>query len=672
MTQAHLSKLDDTSAKPSRLHFTLKAKLTVLFTLLVALISIYISVSFPRRFETQATKALAAKLRSIGEMTAFTVSSGLLFEDQEAVNAALEGAKQNRDLAYIVVSDTSGTVFSSYNLAEADRVVYRQIQNILDLSPDGTVYKAKLPVVYEAQVIGDLYLGLSLEELKNQVHQSRTGIALTSFAIFAIGVLAVFIISTFIVAPLKQMVATLGRIEQGDLSQRMGVVSQDEAGHLAHSFNQMLDKVEARTEALQHEVTQRGKAEKAMRAAQSRLQELLTSSPAVLYSCARDQPYQVTFISDNVERLLGYKPEAMLNNPDFWFQCVHLEDLPQLKGQEVPKNRDRGSTHEYRFQTQKGDYHWIRDQKKMVFDDTGQALEIVGTLMDITEQKQTEAQLQQAQRMESIGQLAAGVAHEINTPMQFVGDCSHFLGDAFTTLKDVLEQSQRLLEEGRTEELTQTFSTSLTDEDLPFILNRIPIALRDISEGIQRVRQIVAAMKDFSHPGTGVKELADINQIIEKAAMVSRNEWKYVADLDLHLDPALPPIPCLVSDLSRVLINLVVNAAHAIAAVKKEHSAEKGIITIRTHLDGDRLELRVSDTGTGIPQAAQPHVFVPFFTTKEVGKGTGQGLAIAHDVVVSQHGGEITFETEQNKGTTFFVRLPLVDQTNQLQTEEAA
>jgi signal transduction histidine kinase len=187
----------------------------------------------------------------------------------------------------------------------------------------------------------------------------------------------------------------------------------------------------------------------------------------------------------------------------------------------------------------------------------------------------------------------------------------------------------------------------------------IPKALSQALSGVQRVARIVQAMKDFSHPGTESKTPIDLNRAIESTLTVCRNEWKYVAELETDLDASLPAVSCLPGEFNQVILNIVVNAAHAIADQAKD--GEKGVIRVTTRRVNDRVEIRISDTGTGIPESARGRVFDPFFTTKEVGKGTGQGLAIARSVVVDKHQGEIFFETEMGKGTTFIIRLPIED-----------
>jgi signal transduction histidine kinase len=175
---------------------------------------------------------------------------------------------------------------------------------------------------------------------------------------------------------------------------------------------------------------------------------------------------------------------------------------------------------------------------------------------------------------------------------------------------------------------------------------------------VERVATIVKAMKEFSHPGSAEMKAVDLNHAIESTLTISRNEWKYVADTATEFDPHLPVVRCLPGEFNQVILNLVVNAAHAISDVKTR-GRQKGRIIVTTRRDGDWAEIRVRDTGTGIPEAVRGRIFTPFFTTKEVGRGTGQGLAIAHTVVVKKHGGTLDFETEEGKGTTFIIRLPI-------------
>ena len=273
-----------------------------------------------------------------------------------------------------------------------------------------------------------------------------------------------------------------------------------------------------------------------------------------------------------------------------------------------------------------------------------------------------EVQLRHAQKMESIGQLAAGIAHEINTPTQYIGDNTRFVQDAFGDISRLLAEYDKLFSAAEagtvTPEALGAVKAAATTADMTYLSVEIPKAIQQSLDGVDRVAKIVRSMKDFSHPGTNEKTSLDLNRAIESTLTVCRNEWKYVAELVTEFDDELPLVNCLPGEFNQVILNLIVNAAHAIADVVGD-SGTKGTITVSTKLDGEWIEVRIRDTGTGIPEHARDKVFDPFFTTKGVGKGTGQGLAIAHNVIVEKHGGTVHFETETGQGTTFVIRLPL-------------
>ncbi len=282
-------------------------------------------------------------------------------------------------------------------------------------------------------------------------------------------------------------------------------------------------------------------------------------------------------------------------------------------------------------------------------------------VFDVSERKALERQLAVAQKLESVGELAAGIAHEINTPTQYIGDNLHFLSTAFEALGQALSGveavARRLAEAAGDASALADIEAARKGADADFLLEEAPRALEQSVEGVSRVTAIVSAMKKFSHPGGEEKTAVDVNAAVENTVTVAKNEWKYVADVVLELDRSLPPVLCLPGDFNQVILNVLINAAHAVAE-KVKGTAEKGRITIRTEADGEFLKLSVSDTGTGISEENRPKIFDPFFTTKEVGKGTGQGLAITHNIVVVKHGGSIDFESEPGLGTTFIVRVP--------------
>jgi signal transduction histidine kinase len=267
------------------------------------------------------------------------------------------------------------------------------------------------------------------------------------------------------------------------------------------------------------------------------------------------------------------------------------------------------------------------------------------------------------QRTPSIGPLVSGIAHEINTPTQYVGDNVRFLKDAFEDIAGVLRSGAVLLAAARAGEVSpeavQRLEADCERADLGYLLTEIPDAIQHALDGVERISQIVRAIKEFAHPGPSEKSAADLNRIIATTLTVARNEWKTVADLITDFDHDLPPIPCHRAELNQVILNLVVNAAQAIEEAVRQGRRAKGVITIRTRRTEGWAEVQIADNGAGIPEDIRPRIFEPFFTTKAVGRGTGQGLALCHSVIVETHGGSISFESEAGRGTTFTLRLPL-------------
>ena len=287
---------------------------------------------------------------------------------------------------------------------------------------------------------------------------------------------------------------------------------------------------------------------------------------------------------------------------------------------------------------------------------------VCGISVDVTQQKNLEIDRVQAQKLESVGRLAAGVAHEINTPVQFVSDNVDFLRSSMTEVAAVIHAYRDLKlavqSAGDIAAAAQIAEAAEKAADLDYVLDNVPSALASSLEGLRRIATIVRSMKEFAHPDQAQQSLADLNQAIRSTLVIANNEYKYVAELDAQFAD-LPPVPCYLGEINQVVLNLLVNASHAISDVVKD-TGRRGKITVRTRLDGNEVEISIGDTGTGIPEAARDKIFDPFFTTKVVGKGTGQGLAIAHSVIVNKHGGTLRFETECGKGTTFFIRLPIV------------
>ena len=404
-----------------------------------------------------------------------------------------------------------------------------------------------------------------------------------------------------------------------------------------------------------------------LRQSEERFKKLCNFSPFGIFET--DPSGRCSYTNPRWNEISGRSRED--NEGMGWSQAIHPEERQAtLAAWKVAAASGREWSSEIRLLSPSGQVRWGQMVTAPMFSLSGGLLGYVGTVEDITarkciesERNAIEVQLRHAQKLEAIGQLAAGIAHEINTPTQYIGDNSRFVRDAFTDLTGLLEHYDKLLGACR----EQTVSPALIAEvdaarqtaDLGYLMVEIPKAIQQSLEGVGRVATIVRAMKEFSHPGTGQKSAIDLNHAIECTITVARNEWKYLAEMVTRFDPQLPPVPCLAGEFNQVMLNLIINATHAIGDVVGDGGKGKGTITISTRHDGKWAEIRIQDTGAGIPEKIRGRIFEPFFTTKGVGKGTGQGLAISRSVVVDKHGGTITFETEVGTGTTFIIRLPI-------------
>jgi len=408
------------------------------------------------------------------------------------------------------------------------------------------------------------------------------------------------------------------------------------------------------------DISQRKQMEEALRASEEKFRQIVDNMGLGVTLIGPDM-----CIIEMNRQIRQWFPDAKPGDLTACYACIvdppRRDPCPSCPAVSVFKD---GHVHEGTVEIpNKGGVRHLKVTASPIHDRDERVTAVIETIEDVSDRLRLERELNQAQKLESVGRLAAGIAHEINTPVQYVGDNIEFLQIAYGTLIDVAKIFQRLVEHGRARPIPPGLLAEADglagSANIDYLAEQVPRAIEQSIEGIGRISTIVQAMKEFSHPGIAEKMDVDLNQCIRSTATVSRNEWKYVADLELELDDALPQVPCLPGEFNQAILNIIVNAAHAIGDVVGSGAEHKGKITISTRRDGAWAEVRIADTGTGIPEEIRARIFDPFFTTKEVGRGTGQGLAIARSVIVDKHGGTISVESEAGQGSVFTIRLPI-------------
>ncbi|MEM8486383.1 MAG: ATP-binding protein [Bacteroidota bacterium] len=630
---------------------------------LIASLVIFVDLYFPAQQRKQYVEAYENELAVISETLGLGLAIGLRDDNYESLQFVFDFARSDERFVFVLVKDAENQTIASYpeglELSEAD------LAGNLFKGDDVLINKSGIEI--GDQVFGEIYMAYSLRQLNDLITQSRNQTLIIGALILMLGLVLAYVVAIRLTRPIELLTKATRALKEGDYTVRANVSTRDETGILATNFNEMArtiagktDELEARAEELTESVAALEKAKDDIQKAHRETEQLLSSISSVVIGV--DQAGIVRRWNIVAAQLFELSEEHVLGQP------LRVLDEKWSLGS-LENHFKEGMNHEFtmvddvKYETREGRAGFLNVTINIVRDADAKAQGYLILAADITEKKNLESQLSQAQKLESLGQLAAGVAHEINTPIQYIGDNTRFLEVAFKRLDSVLGKSQELVEsfkEGAVlDTLISEVEQSIAASKMAYMREEIPFAIEESLVGVTQVASIVQSMKLFSHPGTKEKDLNDINAALESTLNVARNEWKYVADVVTEFDPDLPKVPSLQSELNQVFLNLIVNAAHAITPIIKDKPNQKGTITVSTSVVDRFAEIRIRDNGTGIPEKIQAKVFDLFFTTKEVGKGTGQGLAVAHNVVTEKHGGVITLESEEGVGTVFIIKLPL-------------
>ena len=499
-------------------------------------------------------------------------------------------------------------------------------------------------------------------------------LAITGVVTIALAVLCTFALRAM-VRPIKLLTREAERLASGDEGAVLTVRGDDEVGRMGQAFAHLVEELQARSveaktraqevahlnDTLEDQVRARTAA---LVHSEARIRAIVDANVDAIVTCGETGCIETW--NAGATKIFGYEPGDVLG-----------KDIRMLVPEDQRPRHDEGfamhlATGQGKIIGRQVEVEGLRmDGRRVPISLTvsevtlGDEILFTGIARDLTEARSMQAELDQARKLEALGHLSAGIAHEINTPTQYVADNIRFIAEASADLTEIACSLKGILEndDPRLHEIPglDDLAEALEDADLGFLVEEVPGAIEHSRQGLASIAKIVQAMKEFSHPGSAKVAPVDLNHTLENTAVVARNEWKYLAEMEFALDPELGQVPCLEGDFNQVILNLIVNSAHAIEAKRKAEGSEAmGTIRITTHRGEEWAEISIQDSGCGVPEDLRERIFDPFFTTKEVGKGTGQGLAIARTVVVDKLGGRIAVESEVGVGTTIKIRLPLL------------
>jgi two-component system cell cycle sensor histidine kinase/response regulator CckA len=623
-------------------------KLVLLVSLLIAAISVFMYLYIPSELESKASQILKQKASSIVHMTARNLSRAGRLTERATVEEAWGGAKLNQDVTFLLLENDVGQILASYNEEKALRLPFTLARKESFVSSDGNVFVTSAPVIQGDRNAAYVYLGLSLENLKEEIRWSRTTIAIVSIIIFILSVAAVYGISILAMAPLTDMVKTVEQIARGNFSRRAGVFSQDEIGHLAKSFNLMVDKLEATRRELQYgnrtletRVAERTK-ELIAEINERKLAETKVREQAALLDVSRDaiivrDPQDtILFWNKGAENLYGWIAEGTLGRK----ATPLLQENPIIFKEAINAVMQKGQWRsEITHKNRNGKEITVESRWTLMNNMMGVPKSVLVVNTDITEKKQLEKQFLRAQRMESIGTLAGGIAHDLNN-----------------VLAPILMS-------------VQMFKKKLMDDQSQRIIGSLESSAK---RGADMVKQVLT----FARGVEGEHGVLQPKHLVREMESIVKETFPKSIEIHTDIPKDLWTLFGDATQLHQVLLNLCVNARDAMPeGGKLTLAAENAYLEKESNSNGFEakagryIALKVRDTGSGIPQDVLDKIFEPFFTTKEVGKGTGLGLSTVHSIVKS-HSGMVKVKSELGKGTEFIVYLPALESGDVAMTTE--
>jgi len=601
-------------------------------------------------------RQLTDRADSSAKLFATMTADAVVALDLATLDALVEQALLNKGLKYVRVLHENGRVLAEGGDEGALKTTFEPDVSIRNIYVDGR-FDVTHPIKIAGRTFGRIEMGIDAGSISTALAQARNwmlsvaGVEIVLVALFS------YMLGSILTSQLKHLQRGAREVAAGNFGYQIDARGRDELSDTASSFNAMSDALEIYSSELE---TARRKAEAGRAKAESTLEDAIESLSQGIVIFDRHE--KVLHMNSAYPSLYGEEREAVKH-------AKNLEEINRIVEKTAKDIEDQAAESlEAKFQRTRllDNGRFILSTKRPTSTNGVVLVETdVTSIFEAQEKaRQLELELMHAQKLESLGTLAGGIAHEINTPIQYIGDNLRFIETSLADYAAVLKSHETLvakLAEGGVA-LTEDVRTAIEDyrmtveeRELDFLIEEAPVAAKQSSEGVEHVGNIVRAMKEFSHPSSKEMAPVDLNRVVERASVVCSNEWRHSAELNLNLANDLPMVEGLEGELNQVVLNLLVNAAQAIA----EKGSDLGRIDLSTESDDKSVILTISDTGIGIPPDIQKRIFDPFFTTKDVGVGTGQGLAITRDVIVNKHDGDITFETSESTGTCFKITLPL-------------
>jgi len=625
----------------------LRTKLIILFSLLLGAISAFMLVYFPGQLKKQALASISTKGQAIADLSAFSISPALYFGDLASIDEALGGVKSFEDLGYIIVTDAKGNLVVSHRGETAEKADYINTLSHNGISADGNYYKTMQPVFFREAEIGRIYLGLSLQNLNDKIAKTQTLMTEIIIVLFLFVLSLVFGIAAFITQPINQMVATVEKISGGDFNTRVNISTTDEVGHLASAFNAMVDKlvivnanleelnqtlenrVLERTESLRKEIEERVKIEESLRASEQLNRGIVENSPlGIMYL---DEKGAMIYENPAMARMMGVpagKESIVLGKRLFDLPSIQASGmLPSIRRlfNGVPIDGE-----EVEYKSAYGVTRFLEVYATPMQDKNGRVQGAIFMMVDISDFKQLEEQLRQAQKMEAIGTLAGGIAHDFN--------------NILTGIIGYLDMALSEIEES----------------------NPIYDSLKKVSKNADRAAELTAQLLTYSRRRMERPGPVDINNCLNEALELLIHTINPAIEIKVVKEPVLEIIKADPGQMHQMLMNLIINACDAmpeggilsIATENIQLSAEV-VTKLSIIKPGEYIRISISDTGEGMPPELLERIFDPFFTTKEVGKGTGLGLSVVYGIIKG-HKGYIDVVSSVGTGSVFVVYLPLL------------